>query len=446
MKRTTELAGWGRYPTLACQLANLRREDQLPEWLSAGTLIARGNGRSYGDAALNPELTLSMLTMDRLLAFDSDRGVLNCEAGVLLRDVLALYAPRRWFPPVVPGTAQVTIGGMIAADVHGKNHHRDGSFGRHVESLRLVTGSGEVLTCSRDENADLFRATIGGMGLTGIVLSASFRMTRIESEYLCAETVGTGDLDTTMAMLAASDDWHYSVAWIDGSAKGGDLGRGLVSRGAFATRDALPARIVAGCSRSASRRELAVPVAPLSVALNDVSVRLFDALYNGVGRLRPGPRLVHYGSFFFPLDRVRDWNRLYGSCGFVQYQCVLPASESSRGLRAILECVASSHQIAYLGVLKLLGREGEGLLSFPKPGYTLALDLPMRPGTLDLLDALDEITAAHGGRVYLAKDARCQPDHVRAGYPNLPLFGEVRRAVAGAECEFSSAMSRRLEL
>ena len=453
--RTTELAGWGRYPTLACQLATLRREDQLSERLVAGTLIARGNGRSYGDAALNPELTLSMLAMDRLLSFDAadaadpadeKSGLLSCESGVLLRDILAVYAPHGWFPPVVPGTAQVTVGGMIAADVHGKNHHQDGSFGSHVESLRLATGSGQVLNCSREENAGLFRATIGGMGLTGVVLSASFRMIRIESEYLSAETVGTRDLDTTMEALAASDDWRYTVAWIDGSAKGGGLGRGLVSRGAFARRDALPARISTGRSRSASRRELAVPVAPLSVALNDVSVRLFDALYNRVGRLRSGPRLVHYGSFFFPLDRVRDWNRLYGSRGFVQYQCVLPASESSRGLRAILERVASSRQIAYLGVLKLLGREGEGLLSFPMPGYTLALDFPVRSGTLDLLDALDEITAAHGGRVYLAKDARCRPDHVRAGYPNLPLFGEVRQALPGTRFEFSSAMSRRLEL
>ncbi|MDE0658671.1 MAG: FAD-binding oxidoreductase [Gammaproteobacteria bacterium] len=439
--RTTELTGWGCYPRVACQLATLRSEDELCHRLSAGTLIARGNGRSYGDAALNPEQTLSMLAMDRLLSFDAERGLLECEAGVLLRDLLAVYAPRGWFPPVVPGTADVTVGGMVAADVHGKNHHKDGSFGGHVESFRLATGSGDVLTCSRKRNADLFRATIGGMGLTGVVLSVRFRLCGIESEYVRAETLVATDLDATMETLAASNDWRYTVAWIDGSAKGSALGRGLVSRGDFAKADAT------GGSKPtpASRKPLWVP-ALLSIGLNPASVRLFDALYNRIGRLRGGLKPVHYSSFFFPLDRVRGWNRLYGRRGFVQYQCVLPESQSSRGIRAILECAASSGHLAYLAVLKLLGRQGEGLLSFPMSGYTLALDFPIRSGTLDLLRALDEITSAHGGRVYLAKDACCRPDHVREGYANLASFGEVRRAAMAADCEFASAMSRRLGL
>ncbi|MDE0421592.1 MAG: FAD-binding oxidoreductase [Gammaproteobacteria bacterium] len=443
--RATNLSGWGRYPVCGCQLATLRREEQLAEWAASSTMIARGNGRSYGDAALNPELTLSMLAMNRLLAFDANQGVVSCEAGVLLADLLKLYVPQGWFPPVVPGTAEVTVGGMIAADVHGKNHHRDGSFGRHVESLRLATGNGGVLTCTREENADLFRATIGGMGLTGVILSASFRMCRIESEYVRTETLGTPDLAATMAMLETSNDQRYSVAWIDGRAKGGDLGRGLVSRGDFATADDGSARRAAHRSRDGGRRQLPIP-ALLSVALNPVSVRLFDALYNRVGRSQRGSRLVHHTSFFFPLDRVPGWNRLYGRRGFVQYQCVLPTSQSSQGLQAILERVEKSGQIAYLGVLKLLGEQGEGMMSFPMPGYTLALDFPVRRGTLELLDSLDEITAAHGGRVYLAKDARCRGDHVRQGYPDLPLFGDVRRRSTNATYDFSSAMSRRLGL
>lgn len=443
--RTTRLSGWGRYPIRECRLATLRREEELAEWAATSTMIARGNGRSYGDAALNPELTLSMLAMNRLLAFDGARGVVSCEAGVQLADLLQLYVPQGWFPPVVPGTAEVTVGGMIAADVHGKNHHRDGSFGRYVESLRLATGDGDILTCSRDQNANLFRATLGGMGLTGIVLSASFRMCRIESEYVRTETLGTPDLDATMKTLEASDDWRYSVAWIDGSAKGEDLGRGLVSRGDFATADeALPQR-AAPRSRDHARPQLAIP-GLLSVALNPASVRMFDSLYGRVGRLRKGMQLLHYTSFFFPLDRVRGWNRLYGRRGFVQYQCVLPVSQSSQALRAILERVATSGHMAYLGVLKLFGEQGEGLLSFPMPGYTLALDFPVRPGTLELLDSLDEITTAHGGRVYLAKDARCRPDHVREGYPDLPVFKDVRQRSTNAKCEFSSAMSRRLGL
>lgn len=440
--RSIELSGWGRYPRCECRLATLRREEQFPGRLGTGSLIARGNGRSYGDAALNPELTLSMLAMDRLLSFDEESGLLDCEAGVLLTDLLSTFAPRGWFPPVVPGTAQVTVGGMIAADVHGKNHHRDGSFANHVESFRLATGDGEVLNCSRDGNADLFRATLGGMGLTGVVLSASFHMVRIESEFLRTETLATRDLDATMDTLAASDDSRYSVAWIDASARGGALGRGLVSRGDFAVADAIVRRTLAR-SRSAAKRQLPVPPFPLSLTLNALSVRSFNSLYHRLGA--SGSQFVHYRSFFFPLDRVRGWNRLYGQRGFVQYQCVLPTSQGQRGVRAILEHVEASGHLAYLAVLKLLGRDGEGLLSFPMAGHTLALDFPMRPGTLDLLDSLDEITAAHGGRVYLAKDAHCPPDRIRAGYPNLGLFSDVRSA-RDATRRFSSLLSRRLEL
>ena len=427
MMRATHLSGWGRYPIRECRLATLRREEQLAEWSQTKTLIARGNGRSYGDAALNPELTLSMLAMDRLLAFDANRGVLSCEAGVLLADLLRVYAPHGWFPPVVPGTADVTVGGMIAADVHGKNHHRDGSFGAHVESLRLAAGNGDVLTCSREENPDLFRATLGGMGLTGVVLSARFRMCRIESEHVRTETLGTPDLDATMETLAASNDWHYSVAWIDGSAKGGNLGRGLVSRGDFATRDDLSGQSSGYRSRGPVSRQLPTPTL-LSGALNPASVRLFDALYNRVGRFRTGPRLVHHTSFFFPLDRLQQWNRLYGRRGFVQYQCVLPVLRSSRGLRAILERVAASDHIAYLAVLKLLGPKGEGMLSFPLPGYTLALDFPMRPGTLELLDSLDEVTTALGG-AGLPSEGCALPTGPRAGVLRRPpiVYGRTPR-------------------
>ena len=436
---TVKLAGWGRYPVLDCRVAHCRRQDQSLGLLQSRTLIARGKGRSYGDAALNPECTLSMLAMDRMISFDESTGRLNCEAGVALDEVLALYAPLGWFPPVVPGTAQVTVGGMIAADVHGKNHHVDGCFGTHVESLRLATGNGEVLHCSREENADLFRSTLGGMGLTGVILSTCFWLTRIQSEYLHAETVPTEDLEATMETLADSRGWRYNVAWLDSTAIGGKLGRGLVSRGDF---------IGGGspCGAERPSRDLAIPVSFPSFLLNRSSVGLFNSLYHGVGRSRRGPRSVHYRSFFFPLDRVSGWNCLYGRRGFVQYQCVVPGAESHRGLRAILECVENSRHTPYLAVLKLLGSDGEGFLSFPMAGYTLALDFPMLPGTLNLLDSLDDITTAHGGRVYLAKDARCRAEHVREGYRNAPRFAAVRDGLRGARWEFSSVLSRRLGL
>ena len=442
-----ELSGWGRYPVLDCRLARLRRCEELGDLLARHrTLIARGNGRAYGDAALNPGLTLSMLAMDRLQAFDAETGLLTCEAGVLLSDILATFVPRGWFPPVVPGTELVTVGGMIAADVHGKNHHRDGSFGAHVESLTLATADGETRLCSRSEHAGLFRATLGGMGLTGVILSASFRLRPVDSAFILADTVATRDLDDTMALFEASRDRPYSVAWIDCLAGGARLGRSLVSRGAWLPRDSLPARLAANPLRVASPAALAVPVDAPSALLNRRSIRLFNALHYRRGRVRRGERPVHYGGFFFPLDRIKAWNRLYGRIGFVQYQCVLPKAESRRGVAALLACVSASGQGPFLTVLKLFGPAGEGMMSFPLEGYTLALDFPMRSGTVELLNRLDAITHAHGGRVYLAKDACCAPERVRQGYPRLDEFNAMRTEATRGAPRFASALSRRLAL
>ena len=442
-----ELSGWGRYPVLDCQVARLRRRDELGDLLARNrTLIARGNGRAYGDAALNPGLTLCMLAMDRLQAFDPNTGLLTCQAGVRLSDILATFVPRGWFPAVVPGTELVTVGGMIAADVHGKNHHRDGSFGAHVESLTLATGDGETRRCSRSENPDLFRATLGGMGLTGVILSASFRLRPIDSAFILAETIATRDLDDTLALFEGSGNRPYSVAWIDCLARGAKLGRSLVSRGGWLARGSLPVRLASNPLRPASPAKLAVPIDAPSALLNRSSIRLFNALHYRRGRVRRGERPVHYGSFFFPLDRIEAWNRLYGRRGFVQYQCVLPKAESRRGVRALLECVAAAGSGPFLTVLKLFGPAGEGMMSFPLEGYTLALDFPMRSGTVALLHRLDAITHARGGRVYLAKDACCGPERVRQGYPRLDEFNAIRTGAAGGAHRFASALSRRLAL
>lgn len=441
-----KLSGWGRYPVVDCEVEHVRRWDRLAELVRGeGTLIARGNGRSYGDAALNPNRTLSMLAMDRMLAFDGATGMLTCEAGVLLSDILATFVPRGWMPPVVPGTASVTVGGMIAADVHGKNHHQDGSFGRHVESLELLPGDGDVLRCSRSHNPAAFFATIGGMGLTGVVVSASFRMKRVETGYLRSETFATADLDATMALFDDSRDWPYSVAWIDSLARGGRMGRSVLTRAAFVDRAALPPRFAAAPFAAGRHATLAVPdVVPSS--LLGFSAKAFNALYYGLGRARSGSRLVDHGSYFFPLDRLAEWNRLYGAAGFVQYQCVLPKGESERGLRELLDCVAAAGQGSFLAVLKLLGEEGEGMMSFPMEGYTLALDIPVRPGLAEMMDALDEITHARGGRVYLAKDACSSPSRLSAGYQRLDAFRSIRDSLQGGDSKFASALSERLGL
>ena len=442
-----KLSGWGRYPVLECRVEHLRRPEQLPRVLDSGaTLIARGNGRSYGDASLNPALTLSMLGMNRLQAFDARTGLLTCEAGVMLFDILETFVPRGWFPPVVPGTKYVTVGGMIAADVHGKNHHLEGSFGAHVESLTLATADGGLRACSRSENTGLFRATIGGMGLTGVILSASFWLKPIETSFVMAETLGARDLDETMALFDESHDWSFSVAWIDCLARGGKFGRALVSRATAIARNWLPASFALDPLRPAPTRKLSVPVDMPSVAINRISVGLFNELYYRHGNKRASTSMVHFGPYFFPLDRIMAWNRLYGRRGFVQYQCVLPKSESSAGIAALLECVRLAGQCSPLAVLKLFGPGGEGMMSFPMEGYTLSLDFPMRRGTPDLLNDLDRITHEHGGRIYLAKDACSTPERLRLGYPNLNAFNTVRAEATGMPDKFTSKLSQRLEL
>ncbi len=427
----------------------MRQRGDLPGLLHRGkTLIARGNGRSYGDAALNPELTLSMLAMDRMRAFDAGTGLLDCEAGALLADILATFVPRGWFPPVAPGTKFVTVGGMIAADVHGKNHHRDGTFGAHVESLTLASGDGTIRECSRKENADLFRATLGGMGLTGVILSARFRLRPVDTAFVTVETLAARDLDETMALFEESRDWPYSVAWIDCLARGAGLGRSVMTRGAFMERSALPPRLASDPLRPAPGVKCRIPADAPSALLNRISVGLFNELCyrHGRARARFGARPVHFDRFFFPLDRIEAWNRLYGRRGFVQYQCVLPKDESAAGIAALLERAAASGQSSFLGVLKLFGPAGDGLMSFPMEGYTLALDFPLRAGTAALLDGLDEITHRYGGRVYFAKDAHCATERVREGYPRFDAFEGIRAETPGAPSRFASELSRRLAL
>ena len=441
------LSGWGRHPALDCRVTRLRERGGLRLLLARHpSLIARGAGRAYGDAALNPDLTLSMLAMDRMRAFDPATGRLTCEAGVRVADVLETFMPRGWFPPVVPGTKFVTVGGMIAADVHGKNHHRDGAFGAHVEALTLATGDGAVRTCSRAAHADLFRATVGGMGLTGVILDATFRLAPIGSAFVQAETVAARDLDETMALFEASADWPYSVAWIDCLARGAALGRALLTRGRFLARGALPPRLARDPWRPAPAGRLTVPFDAPAALLTRASVGAFNALYHRAGRARGGARPVHFDPFFFPLDRVAAWNRLYGRRGFTQYQCVLPRAEGPAGLAALLARTAAAGQGSFLAVLKLFGPGGDGLLSFPMEGYTLALDFPLRAGTPALLDELDAITHRHGGRVYLAKDSRCAPERIREGYPGCDAFEAVRAGAAGSPPRFASALSRRLAL
>ncbi|MCH2239377.1 MAG: FAD-binding oxidoreductase [Blastomonas sp.] len=444
MPHVEPLSGWGRYPVRDCAVWQPVTAEALHATLPPlGRSIARGNGRSYGDASLNPEATIDMRRLDRLIAFDDASGELACEAGVLLSDIIDAFVPRGWFVPVTPGTRMVTIGGMIASDVHGKNHHGAGSFCDHLRWLDLDLGNGRVLRCSHQENAGLFAATCGGMGLTGMIVRAAFRLIRIETAWMRQRTMRARDLAEAMAVFEQSHDWTYSVAWIDCLARGRDLGRSAILLAEHATADALDAKRRAKPLARPPRQLRAVPVDLPGFALSSFNVRAFNQLYYALQR--PGEALVALDPYFYPLDALADWNRIYGRRGFVQYQCVLPLAESERGLRALLEAIAAAGSGSFLAVLKRMGPASFGLLSFPMPGYTLALDFPATPANLALLDRLDAIVADHGGRIYLTKDARLTAPMLALGYPKLARFRELR-AQHGLEGRFSSLLSQRLEL
>jgi decaprenylphospho-beta-D-ribofuranose 2-oxidase len=440
-----QLTGWGRYPRHESEVVEASAPAMVPDLLTRHSgIVARGNGRAYGDAAIGERVTLSTGRLDRVRAFDTASGRLTVEAGVLLSDILAAFVPRGFFPPVVPGTKLVTIGGMIAADVHGKNHHRDGGFGAHVEELKLVTPGGQTITCSRGENAEVFAATIGGMGLTGTIIEATFRLKRIDTGWMRQNTTVAADLDGAMAALRETADATYSVAWIDCLARGAALGRSLVYAAEHATRDDIAALRPGAEPFPAPRRgRLAVPLDFPAGTLNRASVKAFNELYFRRGAMTAGaPFLVHWDPYFFPLDGIGAWNRIYGRHGFVQYQCVVPTAAAREVLGEMIERIAQRGNASFLAVLKQLGG-GTGALSFPMEGFTLALDLPVTSDVFPLLDEIDGVVIAAGGRLYLAKDARQSRATFEAGYPGLPAFRNIRRSL-GAEGRIVSRLSSRL--
>ena len=440
------LSGWGRFPAIDCNTEILRDPGYIGNVVAQNpSLIARGNGRAYGDAALNPDKTLCMGACDRFHAFDEQAGIVECEAGLLLSDLLEVIVPRGWFPPVVPGTKFVSIGGMVAANVHGKNHHMAGGFGRYVEHLTLIQADGSAVSCSPEENADLFRATIGGMGLTGIIRDVTFRLMRVDSAFILQRVVSAPDLDAVMRVFEDSHTSTYSVAWIDGLARGPSLGRSLLYRGEHAKMADLDGAAAAKPFAMPQRKAISVPFDLPAVSLNRASVGLFNRLYYGNGLKSRDTHIVDCDGYFFPLDRILHWNRIYGRRGFVQYQCVIPKARSRDGLGEILELVARRGNPSFLAVLKLLAPDQAGWMAFPLEGYTLALDFPASAATFTLLSELDRILLKHGGRIYLAKDARQDCEMLEAGYPKLAAFRAMRRE-RGAVPRFRSLQSERLGL
>ena len=443
--RSTRLSGWGRYPIVQCRIVEPDSPSETVRFLSTqnSPAIPRGNGRSYGDSSLSRECTLLTRRLDRMLAFDAGTGILSCEGGVLLSDVIDAFLPRGLFVPVTPGTKFVTVGGMIASDVHGKNHHAVGSFCDHVVSLELATGDGNLLTCSRTEHPDLFAATCGGMGLTGVIVRAAFRLVAVPSARIEQTIIRAPDLQSAMEIFQQHEHSSYSVAWIDCFASGPNLGRSVLFLGEHASPEQVRQSTHAEPYARSHPRAKRFPFDLPGSVLNRLTVSMFNRLYYQVQR--PGKMLVALDSYFYPLDGIHDWNRMYGSRGFVQYQCVLPLATSRAGLVALLTEISRAGLGSFLGVLKRLGRQSFGYLSFPLEGYTLAMDFPVRERTFALLAKLDDIVASHGGRVYLTKDARMSPRVFSAGYPALDTFRRVRRRYA-LNGRFESMQARRLEL
>jgi len=441
---STEISGWGRYPRANALTITPDNPDQVVR--SAESLIARGQGRSYGDAAMLSE-GLVMLTerLSRHCSFDKAKGLLTAEAGATLAEILNSSDTVGWFPSVVPGTKYVSLGGAVAADIHGKNHHRDGSFGAHVRELEMILADCEHVRCSPESRPELFWATIGGMGLTGIITKVTFEMIPIKTPYMLVRHIPAKDLEATLGLCdSAGADDQYTVAWLDCMTMGRGLGRGVFMSGHHASVEELPEKLRR--TRIRKRREYKLRFDFPGGLLNSFTAGAFNEIYFRRQSSRSAPFICDYESFFFPLDRIANWNRMYGKRGFIQYQCVLPLSQAENGLKLLLEELARSGRGSFLAVLKRFGPQGKGLLSFPMEGYTLTLDFPVSDAALfPFLDRLDGIVLEHEGRVYLAKDARLRPEIFAAMYPRLDEWLLFKSKI-DPNNRFDSDLARRLGL
>jgi len=446
-----QLHGWGRTAPTTADVRVVREVDDVVSAVQTAAsgergLLARGLGRSYGDAAQNAGgLVLDMTTMARIRSIDADSGLVQLDAGVSLDLLMRTALAFGLWVPVLPGTRQVTVGGAIAADVHGKNHHVAGSFGAHVRALELVTADGRLRSLSPDgEDADLFWATVGGMGLTGVIVSATVQLKRVETAYFAVDTERADDIDDLMARLSADDSQPYSVAWFDSIATGSSLGRAVITRGRSARLDELPAKRRPRALQLDAPSYGRVPLVGPPHLVNRLTGRAFNELwFRKAPRHRSG-EIQNITTFFHPLDIVGDWNRIYGPRGFCQYQFVVPFGAEPVFREAVQRIAASGH-VSCLNVLKRFGPANPSPLSFPMPGWTLAVDIPVGPGLDRLFAELDALVLGAGGRLYLAKDSRMSAATLDASYPRIHEFRAVRARVDPSGM-FCSDLARRLAL
>ena len=403
---TQKVTNWGNFPVVEKEIKSEDSVDRIKDFVrNNNEVIARGNGRCYGDASLSEHI-FSTKRLNKFISFDRLNGIIECESGVLLSQILEIIVPQGYFLYVTPGTKFISVGGAIASDVHGKNHHAEGCFSEYVEAFSLLNENSEVITCSRTENTDKFWATIGGMGLTGIILSAKFKLKNIETAYIRQESIKAQNLDEIFKLFEESESWTYNVAWIDCLQTGKNIGRSILMRGEHAFKHELPKKLQQNPLRLKQKFIPKVPFYFPDFMLNKWSVRLFNYLYFNKQKRREIKNFVDYETFFYPFDVVKDWNKIYGKKGFIQYQMVIPKAQGKEGMRKILDTIAKSGNGSFLAVLKLFGKENPlAYNAFPLEGYTLALDFKVNSKLTKLVADLDEIVEEFGGRIYLTKDS-----------------------------------------
>lgn len=439
------LSGWGNIPKSTSKVTYARDVQDMVKTLNGDQLLSRGLGRSYADQATNTQhLVVKMEKMNHFLSFDAERGILTCEAGATLEEIIIHLAPRGWFPMITPGTKYITVGGAIANDVHGKAHHADGSFVNCVYDFTILLANGQVVRASREENQDLFWANFGGLGLLGIILTATIQLRRIATTYFKQQAFPARNLTEMLQAIDDCDqDYTYSVAWIDPMAKGRNLGRGVLTTGNHAGIYDLPDKLKDEPLKIGKKPKLTVPFYLPGFVLNSATVRMLDVVLYWMQK--SAPAISHYENFFYPLDMINDWNRGYGKRGFIQYQFVIPMQNGHENIRTILTEITRSNCIPFLNVLKRFGKDQGGLLSFPFEGYTFAIDFPITPQLKPFTRKLDQMILDMGGRIYLGKDAYLDEPTFKAMYPQHKTWLEIKKKYDPTNL-FSSDLARRIGL
>jgi decaprenylphospho-beta-D-ribofuranose 2-oxidase len=436
-----KISNWGNYPIIEAEIKEFSSTLEIDEMLKTKTpFTVRGSGLSYGDASLAHHI-LSSKRYNKILQFDHENGQITVESGTTLDEILKVIVPKGWFLPVTPGTKFITVGGAVAGDVHGKNHHCEGSFCQYVSELKVMMADGQIKNCGSLVDPDLFKLICGGLGLSAVILTVQFRLKPISTSYIHQKNIIAENLDEMLEKLQDFNSATYSVSWIDCLARGKKLGRGVIMLGEHATEEEVAKR---NLLKTHSQPLIKAPFYFPSYILNATTVRTFNFLFFNRHKIGSQDFIVHYDPYFYPLDFVKNWNKVYGRRGFLQYQFVIPFDHATKGLRTILEAISKSGMGSFLTVLKALGK-GENTLSFPMPGFTLALDFPVSDHIFAFLDKLDKIVIDLGGRIYLVKDARMAPEIYWKGYPKASFFKEQVGKVDPTH-KFASALSDRLQM